>query len=172
VRRVITGIVTVSMVMVGLAACQKVQKPASDSAVPTLVWHVENRTANPPTATDITGDGTVHGVKGDSYRVTLTATEAGGIHEIDMGGGWAGTCAANGLGQNQAGLYQTLQQYLNPDSQGNVLTSIFLIDNYDPEITCGSGFTWSGSTKITLKGGAQNYYSGQTTAQLIIVVTP
>jgi hypothetical protein len=168
-RRAIAGLVTGSLVLVGLAACQKVQKPSSDSAMPTLVWHVENRTQN--TTTDITGSGSVNGHKGDDFRVTLTASEAGGIHEIDMGGGYVRSCISNDLGQSADGDYAPLQQILNPDAQGNVLTSIFLIDSYTPDVTCNSPFTWTGTT-ISLDGKAMNYYSGTTTGHLGIAITP
>jgi hypothetical protein len=168
-RRAIAGLITGSLVLVGLAACQKVQKPTSDSAVPTLVWHVENQTQN--TTTDITGTGSVSGAKGDDFRVTLTASEAGGIHEIDLDGGYVRSCSASGLGQAANGDYAPLQQILNPDSQGNVLTSIFLIDSYTPDVTCNSGFDWTGTT-ITLDGKAINYYSGTTNGTLTISIKP
>lgn len=155
--------------LVGLAACEKVPKPTSDSTPPTLNWHVENRTTN--TSTDIAGGGNVSGKKGDEFRVTLTATDPQGIQKITMGGGYTRSCLSGDLGQTGNGDYAGQSQSLAPDSQGKVLTQIFLIQSITPDITCSGGLTWKG-TSIGLNGSGTNYFNGKTSGSLTINVTP
>jgi hypothetical protein len=162
-------LVAVAAVLLGAAACEKVPKPTSDSTPPTLNWHVENRTTS--TASDYAGSGSVTGKKGDEFRVTLTAKDPEGIHKITMGGGYTRSCIDGNIGQSATGDYAGQTQTLNPDSDGKVLTSIFLINSYTPDVTCNGGFTWQGTT-IGLNGSGENYFSGKTNGTLTISITP
>ncbi len=160
-----------TVLLVSAAGCEnvKVPKPSSDSTLPTLHWHVENRTTS--TVTDHVGSGTVAGKKGDDFRVTLTAKDPEGIQKITMGGGYSKGCAStDGIGQIAQGLFAGKSQTLSPDSEGNVLTQIFLIESYTPDITCSSG-SWK-STTIGLVGSGTNYFNGKTDGSLTINITP
>jgi hypothetical protein len=158
------------LALLALAACDKVDKPTSDSTPPTLTWHVENRTQS--TAADYPATGaTITGAKGDEFRVTLTAKDPEGIHKITEGGGYVRSCISGDLGQSANGDFAPQTQTLNPDAEGKVLTSIFLINSYDPDITCNSGFNWTGTT-ITLDGTGTNYFSGTTNGSISITVKP
>jgi hypothetical protein len=150
-------------------ACMSVPAPASDNTPPMLKWHVENRTAN--TAQDITGSGSVTGAPGDDFRVTLTASDPEGIHQIDLGGGFTEVCQGGGLGQNTTGDFAGQSQTLQPDAQNKVLTSIFLIANANHETACNSGFDWKGTT-IEFTGDGVNYFNGKTNGTLSISESP
>jgi hypothetical protein len=162
-------LVAAAVVLLTTTACDKVPKPTSDSTPPTLNWHVENRTTS--TASDYAGSGTVTGKKGDEFRVTLTAKDPEGIQKITLGGGYTRSCVSGGLGQSGQGDFAGQTQTLAPDSNGNVLTQIFLINSYTPDVTCSSGYTWQG-TSIGLVGSGVNYFSGTTNGTLTINITP
>lgn len=169
VRRSLSSVILAALLVAGAAGCEKVPKPSSDSTPPTLKWHVENRTTE--TATDVAGTGSVSGKKGDEFRVTLIANDPEGVHQITMGGGYTRSCISGGLGQAANGDYAGQVQNLNPDSDGNVLTQIFLIQSITPDVTCSGGFTWQ-NTKISLVGSGTNYFNGKTNGSLTITVTP
>jgi hypothetical protein len=168
-KRSMVALLALSTLVVGAVACEKVNKPTSDSTPPILTWHVENLTQS--TTADYTGNGTVTGKKDDEFRVTLTAHDPEGIQKITMGGGYTRSCAANGVGQSAQGDYATQTQTLSPDSNGKVLVQIFLIQSITPDITCSQGFDWKGTT-ISLVGTGTNYFNGTTSATLSLTVTP
>jgi hypothetical protein len=162
--------IAVVLALLALAACEKVDKPTSDSTPPELTWHVENLTKN--TTADFPATGaTVTGAKGDGFRVTLTAKDPEGIHKITMGGGYVRGCRSGDVAQAANGDFAPQTQTLNPDAQGKVLTSIFLINSYDPDVTCNAGFTWTGTT-ISLAGTGTNYFNGTTNGSISIAVNP
>jgi hypothetical protein len=148
----------------------KVPKPSSDSTSPTLRWHVENRTTS--AVSDHIGQGTVAGKKGEEFRVTLIAKDPEGIQKITMGGGYQKGCSSSGDGISSIGhgLYAGKEQTLAPDGDGNVLTQIFLIESYVPDVTC-SGGTWQ-QTTIGLVGSGTNYFNGTTNGSLTISIMP
>ncbi|HZM77810.1 MAG TPA: hypothetical protein VFC19_18995 [Candidatus Limnocylindrales bacterium] len=156
-------------VLMGLGACEKVPKPTSDSTPPTLNWHVENQTTN--TENDYGASGTVPGKKGDRFRVTLKAHDPEGIQKITLEGEYIRHCVSGNLGQNGNGLYAPMAQTLAPDSDGKVLTQIFLIESYDPDITCSGGYLWQYTT-ITLDGSGTNYFNGAANGTLTISIEP
>jgi hypothetical protein len=169
VKRIGVGLFAAALVLIGLTGCEKVKKPTSDTTPPTLTWHVENRTQN--TSTDINGTGSVTGKKGDDFRVTLTAKDPQGIQKITMGGGYTKSCKKGSLGQSGQGDFAGKVQNLSPDGDGNVLTSIFLIESYTPDIDCNAGWTWEG-TSIGLVGSGVNYLNLTTDGNLTIKVNP
>lgn len=162
-------IAALAVTMLAISGCTSVPAPTSDSTPPVLKWHVENRTAN--TSQDITGSGTVTGAPGDDFRVTLTASDPEGIHQIDLGGGYTESCLGDGVGSNGNGDFATQTQTLHPDAQNKVLTSIFLIANANHITDCDSGFTWKGTT-IEFTGDGINYFNGKTSGTLSIGEAP
>lgn len=162
-------ILAAGLLLLGAAACEKVDRPTSDPTPPTLNWHVENRTTN--TSQDIAGTGKVTGKKGDDFRVTLTATDHEGIQKISMGGGYTTACLSGDVGSNAQGVFNSQNQTLAPDAQNKVLTQIFLIQSVTPDTTCPGGTDWK-STSIGLNGSGTNYFNGTTTGTLTITVTP
>jgi FlaG/FlaF family flagellin (archaellin) len=170
-RRLTSIVVVLAVVVAGaVTGCTKVDKATSDSTPPTLNWHVENLTAG--TAVDIATTGEADGVLGDDFRVTLTAADPQGIHQIHYDGGYTRSCINGNLGQNAEGDYAPQSQDLEPDAQNKVLTSIFLIEDITPDTDCsGSGYTWK-KTTIGLQGTGTNYFNGVTVGNLTIKITP
>ena len=169
-RRLSSSAVILAMTLAAVAGCTKVNKPTADSTPPTLTWHVENLTTS--TTVDIAGSGQVNAAGGDDFHITLTAADPEGIHKITYGGGYTRSCVNGNLGQSGEGDFAGQTQDLEPDAQNKVLTSIFLLDTVNPDITCsGIGYVWKGTT-ITLVGSGTNYFSGVTNGTLTIDVHP
>jgi hypothetical protein len=160
------------------AGCGKVVKPTSDSTPPTLVWNVLNLDTN--VQADHPGSPTINAKRGERYRVILKANDTGGVKSIKInptvGGGemsWGCKTSAGGenLGQNKDALLGPMSQDLAPDSDGKVLTSIFLIYELDFAMECQAGWSFtSGTAKLT--GQASNYFGGVTTEVITFKISP
>ena len=150
--------------------CRRVPKPSSDSTPPTLRWSVFNNETR--TTQEIAGSGTVNAKQGESFRVTLFADDPQGIHEITLGSSTSWSCSSGDVGQNHGpSLDATDKQTLQPDSGGNVLTSIFLIRNANlGPFECQSGFKFGGGS-VQLFGTGENYFNGVTKGQLTFSVS-
>lgn len=157
------AVVAAGLVLCAVSACEKVPRPSSDSTRPILTWRVENRTAE--TSQDLPRVAQVYAKHGDVFRVTLIAHDPEGIQKITTVGGYERRCAP---GQHQQHAYPAKEQSLSPDSEGKVLTKIFLIASYDPDVTCSG---WRRTT-LNLLGTGTNYFNGTTYADLTINVTP
>lgn len=147
----------------------KTPAPTSDSTPPSLEWVVRNTDTN--VSQTFSGNGTVQARRGEVYQVTLKAIDPQGVHEISLGGSASWTCVSGGVGQNKIADFATQTQTLNPDSAGNVLTQIFLLQNADFTFGCGSGFTFAGGSEQLL-GRGRNYFGGETTGTLTFQVVP
>lgn len=160
-------------VLIVSQGCSKVPKPTSDSTPPILTWHIHNQDTS--SDTQIVGTGSVNAKIGDSYQVTLTADDPQGIHEITLGSntGWQCLDALDNLAQSHGpSLGTTDKQDLQPDSQGNVLTSIFLIREASiGPFECQAGFAFSGGS-VVFTGTGTNYFNGVTKATLTFSVSP
>ncbi|HEV8589980.1 MAG TPA: hypothetical protein VGQ72_13985 [Pyrinomonadaceae bacterium] len=161
-----------------IVSCQKVPKPTSDSTPPKLVWNVLDKATN--ANADHPGSPTINAHRGDKFHVTLKANDPEGVKSIELNptlgaGEISWTCKAPPGGENIA---QTKTadlgpqtQNLSPDASGNVLTSIFLIQDLDFAMDCQSGWVFT-SGKATLTGRAGNYFGGTTTEALTFTVSP
>ncbi len=173
VARALLMVATVLLVSAAGCENEKVPKPSSDSTLPTLRWHVENR--NTGAVTDHYGSGVVTGKKGDYYRVTLFAKDPEGIYKITIGAGTQKGCSgvSNGepIGSVGFGLGAVKSQTFGPDGAGNVLTRIFMIESYTPDTTCtNEGGVWSYFT-FHVAGSGTNFFNGTTNGLLTITVT-
>ena len=147
----------------------KTPKPASDSTPPKLEWVVRNADTN--VSQTFSGSGTVNAKRGEVYKVTLKAIDPEGVHEITLGGSATWTCSAGSVAQNAVADFATQKQTLNPDSMGNVLTQIFILQDANLGFQCNSGFTFSGGSEQLL-GTGENYFSGKTNGTLTFSVKP
>ncbi len=158
------------LVMIMSQACSTVPMPTSDSTPPILNWNVYNEDTR--TTSQYIGNATLSAKSGDSYRVTLTAEDPQGIHEITLGSSTSWQCVSGDLAQNAGpSLDATDKQDLQPDSQGNVLTSILLMRqaNIGP-FDCQAGFTFNGGS-VAFFGTGTNYFNGVTQATLTFNVS-
>jgi hypothetical protein len=158
----------VALLLLSAGTC-KTPAPKSDFTPPSLEWVVRNTDTN--VSQTFNGNGTVQAKHGESYQVTLKAIDPQGIHEITLGGSASWTCLGGSLGQNAIADFATAKQTLNPDSMGNVLTQIFLLQNANFDFHCNSGFTFSSGNE-QLIGTGENYFSGKTTGTLTFNVKP
>jgi hypothetical protein len=162
-----------------LAACSnlKVKLPSSDSTPPSLVWTVFSYDTN--ATKDHAGSPDLQAKLGERYRVTLKAKDPQGVKSIQVnpspGTGeinWLCNDSPGGepLQQAKHALLGPMTQNLSPDSNGYVLTSIFLIHDLDFALTCPSGWTFAGGN-AKLTGRATNYHGGVTTAVITFAVS-
>ena len=150
----------------------KTPKPSSDSTPPTVKWTVLNKANNEQK--EITGDGKIDAKQGNTFKVTCIAEDSGGVHEISLSDEVQWTCKSAGSLASTSGpsLGTPEKQTLNPDSNGDVLTTIFI--NRDETLgpyACQSNWNLSSAT-LTLSCSGENYYNGITKAQLVFNVTP
>ncbi len=148
-----------------------VPKPTSDSTPPTLRWHIINKADN--SSQDIQGSGKVAAHSGDFYVVTFFAEDQQGIHKINLASNTSWQCTSGSTAQNHGpSLGVNNSNTLQPDSQGNVVTSTFLIENADiGPFDCQSGFTFSGGS-LAFSGEGENYFNGTMKATLVFNVSP
>lgn len=156
----------------------KVKKPASDSTPPSLVWNVFNHETR--AQADHPGSPTLNVKRGQAHRIILKAQDPQGVSSIQinptLGGGelwWqcADPPGGENLAQNKTATLGPSTQNLSPDSEGNVLTSIFLIQELSLTMECQPGWSYvSGGGKLT--GRASNYFGGVTTEVITFVVAP
>jgi hypothetical protein len=164
-HRILTPI---ALCLLGAATC-KTPAPKSDSTPPKLEWVVRNSDTN--VSQTFNGNGTVNAKHGDFYKVTLKAIDPEGVHEITLGGAATWTCLSGDVGQNANADFATAKQPLNPDSMGNVLTQIFLLQDANLDFHCNGGFTFQGGNE-QLIGTGENYFGGKTTGTLTFNVAP
>jgi hypothetical protein len=159
------GLLAAALLSVAIASGCKTTLPKSDPTPPALTWDVYNFATS--THQTFSGNaGPVHVHPGESFRVTLTAEDSGGVHKIGLGGGGTYTCLSGEIGQNTSVDLAGQEQTLHPDAGNQVLTKIFLLQNVDLNAwTCSPGFTFSAGS-LTLIGSAENYFSGKTQATL------
>lgn len=174
-RRWAAGALAASLCLT-FAGCDnlKVKKPDSDSTPPVLVWNVYDHDSGQQA--DHPGSPTLSAQRGDSFRIILKANDPQGVHKIQMnptlgGGEMTWQCTSGDLGQQKNATFGPLTQTLAPDSNGMVLTSIFLIFELDLAMACQSGWSFS-SGQARLTGQANNYFGGVTTEVLRFNVSP
>lgn len=164
--------------LLSIIGCKKVPKPTSDSTPPKLLWNVlDNATS---AGSDHSGSPTINAHRGDKFHITLKANDPEGVKSIELNPGLGSgeiswTCKAPPGGENIA---QTKTadlgpqtQNLSPDASGNVLTSIFLLQDLDFTMDCQSGWIFT-SGKAVLTGRASNYFGGSTTETLTLNISP
>ena len=161
-----------------IASCQKVKKPQSDSTPPKLIWNVYNYGSN--SQADHPGSPTINAKRGERYRVTLKANDPEGVKQIQLNptlgsGEMSWTCkgppGGENVAQNKNATLGPLTQNLAPDANGNVLTSIFLMQDLDFTMECQANWSFtSGGAKLT--GQASNYFAGTTTETITFKVSP
>jgi hypothetical protein len=162
----------------GIVGCQRVKKPTSDSTPPKLVWNVFNHGTS--AQADHPGSPTIDAKRGEKYRITLKANDPEGVKSIQLNpslgsGEMSWTCKAppggENIAQNKNATLGPMTQNLSPDADGNVLTSIFLIQELDFTMECQPGWSLiSGSAKLT--GQSSNYFGGTTTETITFKVSP
>jgi hypothetical protein len=137
-----------------LTGC-KTPKPDKDTTPPKLRWAVINKATNKQT--QIVGTGTINAKLGDAFTVEAIVDDPEGVHQITEAASASWSCRQGNIAQSAGpGLGVLKTQNLNPDSKGNVLTSIFIIDNADLNFTCQPGFTFSGGS-VQFFGTGTNY---------------
>ena len=166
-----------TLVCLAIPSCQT-KLPKSDSTPPSLVWNVLNTGTS--AQADHNGSPTINVKHGEKYRITLKANDPEGVKQIQINpslgsGELSWTCKAppgpENIAQNKNATLAPMTQNLSPDSNGNVLTSIFLLYDVDFTMACQSGWSFtSGSGKLT--GQASNYFNGTTTATISFNVSP
>ena len=167
-----------TVLCLAIASCQKVPQPKSDSTPPSLVWNVFNYGTS--AQADHNGNPTINVKRGEKYRITLKANDPEGVKQIKLNpslgsGELSWTCKAppggENVAQNKNATLGPLVQDLSVDANGNVLTSIFLLQDVDFTMECQSGWSFtSGSGKLT--GQASNFFNGTTTATISFNVSP
>ena len=162
------ALAALALLLLPAATC-KTPKPTSDSTPPKLEWVVRNTDTN--VSQTFSGSGTVNAKRGEFYKVTLKAIDPEGVHEITLGGSASWTCLSGSVGQNTIADFITQKQTLNPDSMGNVLTQIFLLQDANLDFQCQAGFTFKSGNEQLL-GTGENYFGGKTSGTLTFQVTP
>lgn len=171
-------LVFTTIMMFSFSDCQK-PKPTSDSTPPTLKWKVLNKNTNQfvifdeaTKSTEAVGNATVPAKIGDSYRVTLIANDDEGVHEISVTGSSEWGCSTGNVGQSHGPSLETTDtQPLEPNSEGKVLTSIFLLREVEiGPFPCQAGWNFDGGSKSVI-GTAKNYFNGVTKATLVFKVS-
>ncbi len=165
------NLIAIMFLLFAVGCSPQIPKPSSDSTPPTLRWSVLNKADN--STQSISGSGTIAAHIGDFYVVTFFAEDPQGIHKINLAANTFWQCAGGDAAQNHGpSLGATQSNTLQPDSQGNVVTSTFLIQNADiSSFDCQSGFTFNGGN-MTFSGGGENYFNGTTQATLVFNVSP
>ncbi|HEU4833869.1 MAG TPA: hypothetical protein VFS90_05620 [Pyrinomonadaceae bacterium] len=166
-----------TVLCLAIASC-KAPAPTSDSTPPALVWNVFNYGTN--AQADHNGNPTINVKRGERYRITLKANDPEGVKQIKLNptlgsGELSWTCKAppggENIAQNKTATLGPLVQDLSVDANGNVLTSIFLLQDVDFTMECQSGWSFTnGAGKLT--GQASNFFNGTTTATISFSVSP
>jgi hypothetical protein len=162
--------VTVLAIVATMTSCERVTKPTSDSTPPKLRWKIENQTTG--ATIDITGSASYAPKPGNTFRVTLIADDPEGIHKITLKGHFLYECRIpDGPAQNISQSTFPLEQILNPNPQGQVLTTIILIDTFALVFQCDPDFQLR---KITgqISGRGENYFAGVTEEVIDIFAVP
>ena len=165
------NLIAILFLLFAVGCSPQIPKPTSDSTPPTLRWSVLNKADN--STQNISGSGTVTAHIGAFYVVTFFAEDPQGIHKINLAANKSWQCTSGDTAQNHGpSIGNTDSNTLQPDSQGNVVTSAFLIQNADiGPFDCQSGYTFNGGG-LTFSGGGENYFNGTTQATLAFKVSP
>jgi hypothetical protein len=155
-----------------------VNLPPSDSTPPSFVWNVFNHGTS--AQVDHTGSPNLSAQRGETYRIIVKANDPQGVRSIQLNptagsGELAWQCknppGGESLAQNKTVTLGPMTQDLAPDANGQVLTSIFLIQKLDLAMPCPpSGTLVAGSAKLTGRGS--NYFRGTTTEVITFQVSP
>jgi hypothetical protein len=164
-------LITLMLLLLAAGCSPAVPKPTSDSTPPTLRWHILNKADN--SSQDIQGSGKIAAHMGDFYVVTFFAEDPQGIHKINLSSNIFWQCISGSVAQNHGpSLGVTNSNTLQPDGQGNVVMSTFLIENANiSSFDCQSGYTFNGGS-LTFSGQGENYFNGTTKATLVFNVLP
>jgi hypothetical protein len=161
------GLMMSLIAMCALTACTTTTPNTTETTAPTLTWKVLNRDTN--NTQTYTGNASMTITLGTTYTVTLITNDPGGVHQITLGSSSGWTCIDGNIASSSGpSLDKTDVQNLNPDSNNQVLTSIFLIRNasVDPN-SCQSGYTLS-SANESLYGTSTNFANHKAQATLTL----
>ena len=152
-------------------SCEQVTKPTSDSTPPQLRWKLENLTTN--TTIDITGSASYAPQTGDVVRITVIAEDPEGIHKIGLKGEFIHDCRTPDGSVAQAVSDSTfpLEQVLTPNPDGQVITTIILIDTFSFASKCDPDFQLVKLTAV-ISGRGENYFGGVTEATIDALIIP
>lgn len=158
--------ISVALIAAMAVGCQKVPKPSDDKTPPVLRWTAIKAGTN--NQLKFNGGGTISANVGDYFTVILVAEDPEGIHQVKLGGSTGWTCRNGDVAQSMGpSLGAEMVQNLQPDAQGKVLTSIFLIQNANMTFQCQSGFHFSGGS--TVFNGSGTNYGGQTVSGTLTI---
>lgn len=150
----------------------KVQKPTKDSTPPALVWNVFNHESREQKEyVDSFLKLTVK--RGQHYRIILKAKDPEGVKSIQIGPEKSWTCgpADENIATQGTPDFSPLKDDLEPDSDGKVLTSTFLIYELNFTMEClEQGKFTGGNARLT--GLASNYFDATTKKVIVFGVTP
>jgi hypothetical protein len=166
--------------VVSIAACYLIligctnlpPPPTSDSTPPVLTWFIHNETTGD--SFNIPGSGRVDARANDTFSITLKVEDPQGVKFIQLGSSFTKTCrggAPEFPASNASGGLGVDSQSLSPDSAGHVLPAIILIRQVAPSTNCPPNMNWT-SYKEFLEGLGSNYFSGNTSASLLVSFTP
>lgn len=161
------GFLASLLVLCVLTACATTTPNMTETTAPMLTWKVLNRDTN-DTQT-YTGNASITVKQGTTYTVTLVADDSGGVQQITLGSSSQWLCRDGEVASASGpSLDKTDIQNLHPDSNNQVLTSIFLIrDASLASDTCQSGYTLSSASE-SLFGTSTNYANHQAKATLTL----
>lgn len=136
-----------------------------------LEWRVENQTTG--AIIDINGSASYAPKPGETIRITVIAEDPEGIHRISLKGHLNHECRTpdGSLAQNVSQATFPLDQILSPNPEGQVLTTILLIDTFSVTSKCRPGFELRRITG-TISGRGENYFSGVTEEFISILAVP
>lgn len=134
-------VLSISLVLVCLlTACTTTPPNTNETTPPTLTWTVHNGTAGTFQTYKGSSNPVIHATQGTQYFITLRADDLGGIKQITLGFSTEWTCSEDGVAQSASSLGVEQVANFSPDSNGNVLTSQFMLNEDTVNFTCNSGF--------------------------------
>jgi hypothetical protein len=153
----------------GLVACAKVPKPASDATPPELVsWTIFDNGST----VDITGNGTYTVPASRSITVWFHGKDSQGLQKISLSNSVGWSCVSGNLGQNVGpGLVVPDTATFTPDANNMVPVEAFRVTTVAGPYSCSSGFTFAGGS-AGLIGTATNWSNQTSTASLTVKITP
>ena len=151
-------------------ACPKVALPASDATPPVITWKVTNEATN--AVQSFTGNGSFTASWGEHFSVKMTASDTGGVNEASLFGSESWTCISGSIAsQTGPGLEVADVEKHDVWPSGQVCSEMKKFRDVNLSFDCKSGYQF-GSGHIALTGTGKNFYGGETTASLSIIVTP
>lgn len=163
--------VWVAILALSVTSCEQVTKPTSDTTPPRLRWKLENQTTG--ATIDITGSASYAPQTGDVVRLTVIAEDPEGIHKIALKGHFVHDCRTpdGSVAQNVSDSTVPLEQVLNPNPAGQVITTIILMDTFSFGSRCGSGFQLV-QLRALISGRGENYFGGVTEEFIDATIIP